>query len=160
MIPCNLLASIELRIYQKMAIEAIGNFIENYTPSDGMGMICLPTGRGKTLISAGYLATYIENPKNKVIWLAPEVELLAQANDALVQVLGNDNLLRRIGTGSNHPEIKKLKQDLDGQVFLSTLQAWHGSANQQRYEQFKRNLLIVVDEVHWGVNATMIRNLT
>lgn len=67
MIPCNLLAPIELRIYQKMAVEAIGNFIENYTPSDGIGMICLPTGSGKTLTLAEYLATYIENPKNIVM---------------------------------------------------------------------------------------------
>lgn len=150
---------IELRSYQKSAIEDVDKFLENYTPTDGIGYICLPTGSGKTHTIAKYLQTFIENKKNKVIWLAPEIELLVQAKQALEMVLGNDDLLRRIGSGSNRPEIKKLKESLDGQIFFSTIHAWHGSASKHKFKRFKKNLLIVVDEVHWGINGTMFKDL-
>ena len=124
-----------------------------------IGIVCLPPGGGKTLTLACYLVTYIENPKNKAILLTPDIQLLVQAKQALVQVLGNDSQLRRIGGGSNHPEIKNLKQDLDGQIFFSTIHAWHRGTNKKIFEHFKKNLLIVVDEVHWGINATMLKRL-
>ena len=63
MMPSNLCVPIELRSYQKMTIEAVGNFIENYSSLDGIGLIIIPTGGGKTLTLVSHVKAFLENPR-------------------------------------------------------------------------------------------------
>ena len=72
--------------YQQEVVDAVQMLIGNRRPS---GMVSIPTGGGKTRTALWLLwLRMAEHALHRVLWLAPSVELLEQAAEALVSLWG------------------------------------------------------------------------
>lgn len=160
MMPTNHASPVVLRRYQQEAINAISTSIEDGGQSNMLRNMIIPTGGGKTLVAAKAVAHFIrQNPSATVIFVAPEKELLTQMMHALETELGSAESFRKIGNFNGYPELQNLKVDLSGRVFFTTLHSWNRT-DKSKYKALKRRpLLIVIDEVHWGINAKMFKKV-
>lgn len=158
--PTNHASQIVLRRYQEEAVNAISNSIEDREQSSMLRNVSIPTGGGKTLVAVKAAAHFSQqNPNSIVIFVAPEKELLAQMMHALETELGSADSFRKIGNFNGYPELQNLKDDLSGRMFFTTLHSWNRT-DKSKYKPLKRRpLLIVIDEVHWGINAKMIKSV-
>ncbi|MCK9608682.1 MAG: DEAD/DEAH box helicase family protein [Methylomonas sp.] len=143
-----------LRDYQRDAKFKLLDFFEHYHIEQGLGFCSMPTASGKTLTMAATLRAFIKcHSDYKIIWIAPEWELLSQTLDGLRLVFGRVDGFRRIGKGCS--KLNSLPTDLDGQIFLTTLHSAY-QANLTPFKRLDARLLVVFDEAHWGINARML----
>ncbi|MCK9619116.1 MAG: DEAD/DEAH box helicase family protein [Methylobacter sp.] len=146
------------RTYQTQVINQLVVFFKEYETIQGLGLVSMPTGSGKTYTAMLAIRHFIEeHPENKVIWIAPEKELLAQAHNTYKKVFGSIDGLRWIG--AKHAKLRHLNSDMNGQLFLVTTQSWHNPRNRAPIEQYRKRMLVVCDEAHWGVNARMFATI-
>lgn len=149
------------RPYQIDAIEKTLSAIENYDKDDGILFVRIPTGGGKTYVASEIVKKFLKrSSNNRVIWLAPSWLLIHQAFLSLKRVVDKNQLRCCIGNNEkkkSYPDLAQLGDDFSGRVFLSSLHTW--SNRSEQFLQFRENLLVIVDEAHWGVNQKMIRDL-
>lgn len=146
-----------LRNYQESAIQQLMAFVQDYQIDEGIGLCEMPTGSGKTLTATSFLKRFLAtNPETKILWLAPEWQLLAQALDCFVLALGDDYTIRRIGKGQQ--ALQHLPDDIDGQIFLTTPHSLKPS-RLKAFNHYRSQMLVVLDEAHWGINAKMIESV-
>lgn len=122
-------------------------------------VISLPTGAGKTVVACALVAHYLATtPNARVLWLAPNWELLAQASQAWDTFSGGDyGGPGRIG---GRPKYPGLPPERDAQVEFTTLSTWYSRRAGARWQRARGgNLLIIVDESHWGQDAKQGRAL-
>lgn len=151
----------QTRPYQIDAIEKTLNAIENYEKNDGILFIKIPTGGGKTYVASQIVKDFLnQSSKNRVIWLAPNWLLIQQAYLSLRQVVNKNFLRCCIGNNEkrkSYPDLVELGDDLSGRIFLSSLHTWDNRSEQ--FLEFRDNLIVIVDEAHWGLNKKMIRGV-
>jgi DNA repair protein RadD len=126
------MSKIELRDYQKSAVDAAINYIESKTTSPGI--IVAPTGAGKSWEIAGIAMRY----SGPILVLQPSVELLKQNYEKFVLMGGNASIF---SASANEKNI--------GHVTYATL----GSIK-NRVEDFKKAgvNLVIIDECHHGID--------
>ncbi len=159
----------DLRPYQKEAVRCVTEAIKSYSATDGMLYLKVPTGGGKTRIASEAILNILNTTKNlsgknkqkKFIWLAPNWILICQAYEALISVVGEyGTSVRRIGGNIHYDAIAKIKsyEDCpDGKIFLTTIHTW--SHRSIEFTDKRENLVVIIDEAHWGINQSMIRGV-
>jgi DNA repair protein RadD len=148
----------KLRDYQNDAILALNESITDYHRDDGILFLQIPTGGGKTAIAVELAKQHIElDPHNKVLWLAPEWNLIGQARETLFNVIGSEEHFRRIGVNETISAVRDLKTNTKGKIFLSSIHTWN--RNQEDLLDYRDHLLVIVDEAHWGINKIMMKSL-
>lgn len=148
----------DLRDYQNDAILALNDSIADYHRNDGILFLQIPTGGGKTAIAVELTKQHIElDPRNKVLWLAPEWNLIGQARKTLLSVIGSEVNFRRIGVNEAISAVRDLKTNTKGKIFLSSIHTWN--RNQEDLLDYRDHLLVIVDEAHWGINKIMMKSL-
>lgn len=126
----------ELRTYQREAIEALENFLKE---RDDNPCIVLPTGSGKSYVMAEIIRRRIvANPLFRCIVLAHRQELVQQNHDQFVELMGvtSGNLAGIYCSGLG-------KRDVTAQVIFANIQSVHGKA-----ADFPCFDMILVDEAH------------
>lgn len=148
----------DLRDYQAEAIQIINSSLKHCLNEPILRTIVIPTGGGKTVVFCRCVRSYVNAGTKKVIILVPNWELGIQAVTALTKELGSEDKIRRIGKAKNNNPLNYLATDLDGDVFITTIHTWHHS-DTSCFNQYKGDLLIIIDEVHWGINQTMMKKV-
>lgn len=126
----------ELRPYQREAIEALENFLIRRADNP---CIVLPTGSGKSYVMAEIIRRRIVvNPQFRCIVLAHRQELIQQNHDEFVELIGvsSDNL-----TGVYCSGLKR--RDVNAQVTFANISSVHKKA-----VDFPPFDMIIVDEAH------------
>jgi superfamily II DNA or RNA helicase len=148
----------DLRAYQNDAIIAFNKSLAIYNRDDGILFLQIPTGGGKTAIAVELAKQYLEkNAQNKVLWLAPEWNLIGQARKSLFDAVGSEERFRRIGVNESVSQVRDLKTNTKGNIFLSSIHTWN--RNQDDLLDYRDNLIVIVDEAHWGINKKMMKSL-
>lgn len=144
--------------FQKDALVSLNKSISNYQRDDGILFLKIPTGGGKTTIASHLANDFLNNdPKNKVLWLAPEWNLISQARSVLYNVIGSEKYFRRVGINNSIYAVGDLKTNTKGRTFLSSIHTWN--RNQNDLLDYRDHLLVIVDEAHWGTDRTMMNSL-
>ncbi|MFW9884596.1 MAG: DEAD/DEAH box helicase, partial [Candidatus Thorarchaeota archaeon] len=113
-------------------------------------MVVLSTGLGKTVIAALVAAARLtQNPKSKVLFLAPSRPLVDQQARYLRRVLDIDAEHVVCMTGHDSPENRRSMWS-EARVFVMTPQALQNDLVQRSYG-LQEVSLIVYDEAHRGV---------
>lgn len=144
-----------LRDYQREAVKAA---LAHLQDRRHVHVIELPTGSGKTRIACALISRVLD-AGHTVLFVANRWHLLQQAADELRTLLPEHvNSIRRIGGSQSC--LRDLPSGAGGRIHLTTLQTW------QRREQTlpkavraSRKLVVIWDEVHWGVHSRLGRAL-
>jgi superfamily II DNA or RNA helicase len=118
-----------------------------------------PTGSGKTLVESMLASHFCEKGFN-ILWLTNGWQLTRQLEKEFRTAFPrHSHKLRRIG-GRNE-NLNHLSEDGRGQIFLSTLQTWNARAATNLPSRVRRssNLVIIIDECHWGYLSKCGRKL-
>ncbi len=143
-------------------LELVANFNLIKHDNNNMHVIWLPTGAGKTLVANECVNSFLNSePDSKVLWLAPNWELLEQAAINMAAFFGRKEELRYAGNGRKLLGMDKFtRRDKKARVIYTTLTSWYrGKGKKTNFPQDNRPLLVVYDESHWGLGATMLNNL-
>ena len=133
--------------YQFELAQALVEVYENR----GQALISLPTGAGKTRTAVyGILEIFERNPKAKVVWLAPTIELLDQAHDTLIK------LWKDFGGVSELFISRSLPTPEFFGVWITTPQAINKVENKLQLDRWD---LIVFDEAHQAVASTFKQSI-
>ena len=108
-------------------------------------LLILPTGLGKTLVSAMLAYTYIKQNK-KVIMISPTRPLVDQHFQTMTKLFEGQDIKIRSLTGHD-PVDKRMSEWAEGQIIISTPQTVQKDI--QREIVFMKNFyLLIVDEAH------------
>jgi len=133
--------------------EKLRELKEYYRENKGKGgaVLSLPTGTGKTVIAARFLLDEVlRGPKARVLWLAPQIELVVQAATTFAE----QRLFARFPQLRIEPPERLLSPrsrselDSDYNVIFRTLQTAAKQADGDRFD------VVVVDEAHWGASES------
>lgn len=134
---------------------ALDDLIDYYRRVGGKGgaMLSLPTGAGKTVIATRFLLeTVLRRPGARVLWVAPQRELVQQAATTFAEQFGFRRLQQlRVeppGAVPRKPEHGSLESRYN--VIFRTLHAAHTVRRATITRPFDA---IVVDEAHWGASS-------
>jgi len=125
--------TITLRPYQQAAVTALEQW--DYA-ADGNPLLVVPTGGGKSLIQAAYIAA---NPEARVLCVTHVKELVAQNHGAYLQICPDQSHDKSVGIYSAGLR----RRDTDSHVLFAGLQSVH-----RHPEKFGWFDIVIVDEVH------------
>ena len=147
-----------LRDYQ---VEALTRFHTSQSDRSAIHAISLPTGAGKTAACVAVAESFLEERSQKgcVLWLAPSWFLLEQAASAVATWSPEYTLeCRRIG--GDRSLLRHLPTSEDGRFFFTTLHTWRERRRSAlSCARPHENLLVVIDECHWGANKPILSDL-
>lgn len=156
---------IKPHLHQTEAFEKLQEKIIKSNKNPFAGLLVLPTGGGKTLTAALWLAKNILDKKKKVLWIAHRHELLEQAKSAFVEKLAYKDIFKnidsfnyRIISGIHDRTINILKSD---DLIISSkdsLNAGFNHLNKIWFEDGVDEVFLVIDEAHHATARTY-RNL-
>lgn len=137
--------------FQSEAIAKLNNiwskFVNDSDSSIG-AILSMPTGSGKTFTSVRWVCERLsaDIPIKNVLWIAPSVELIWQANDTWVTCKDYFPSKTQLLFSDIDAKGEALFDRNDGScVLILTIQtAYHNREDLGKFD------LIVVDEVHWG----------
>jgi superfamily II DNA or RNA helicase len=149
----------ELKDYQRQAVDALAR-LTPHDPARRGGILCLPTGGGKTKTAVWWAMEHVIARGGRVLWLAARQELVDQAHDTFVhhaplahRTRPAGLRVRRIVAGS--------EEAFDGDVVVASVQTL-----QKRVFQGSNRLgdvsAIIFDEAHHAPAPTfaeLLRNL-
>ncbi len=137
--------------HQRRALEALEGWLA--AERRPLGVLCLPTGAGKTLTAASFVVGHML-ARGPVLWLAHRTELIDQAIGTLEQLGGS--AARPFTVGRWHRERTYGPVDVVvASIPTLTLGYRHGGRNLSRLlHAHPRFSLVVVDECHHGVALT------
>jgi superfamily II DNA or RNA helicase len=146
-------SGIELRPFQEKAIERMS---EKIKVRDFAGILVLPTGAGKTLTSAYWIAQNILDKGGKVLWIAHRHELLDQAYNTFERLCHSDvfrskNELKVQLLSGVHD--KPIQVDSNRDIIISSIDSLNreqGFKNllDRWLSYINSSLLLVIDEAH------------
>ena len=87
-------SGIQLYEHQKKAFDKMTKKIVNSKQYPFKGLLVLPTGGGKTLTAARWIAENILDKGIKVLWLAHRHELLDQAKKTFTNILAYKDIFK------------------------------------------------------------------
>lgn len=131
--------------------DAVANAVRELQKERASGVVCVPTGGGKTRIGAEVAVGFIARSGFRVLWLAHKNDLIDQAVEAFVRVAAAQEGRLRIGRFQSGA--KKVRRDVD--VVVASINTINRGDNisklllpDQRFD------LVVVDECHHTVART------
>jgi DNA repair protein RadD len=125
--------ALELRYYQRQAIDAIYAYFEKH---DGNPLVCMPTGTGKSVVIGAFLQEALTQwPDTRVLVLTHQRELISQNFGALMRAW-EDAPAGVYSAGLN-------RRDINAQILFAGIQSIHGRAY-----QLQRVDLVLIDEAH------------
>lgn len=128
------MGKIELRGYQKAAVQAVVDEINNGAKRPFL--VVEPCGAGKSYEIAGFIdALSKDNPEFKMIVITPSAELVMQDYTAVTNVIGEKD----VGIDSRMVE----RQELDKKITITNINTIY-----KDYKYFEKVDLIIIDEAH------------
>lgn len=115
------------------------------------GVVCVPTGGGKTRIAAEVVTTLVRDSGLRVLWLAHKRELVDQAVEALVKVAAGRKIEMEIGRFQAGD--RKVMRRVDVVVASIATVIWGDNIN-RLWRGNPRFDLVVIDECHHSVART------
>lgn len=115
------------------------------------GVVCVPTGGGKTRIGAEVVTTLIRDSGLRVLWLAHKLELVDQAVEALVKVAAGRAITMKVG------RFQAAARKVAGRVnvVVASIATVNWGENLARLLRGNPHFdLIVIDECHHSVART------
>ncbi len=159
-----------LRLYshQEDAIEQLNQQISKTQKVPFAGLLVLPTGGGKTLTAAYWLAKNLLDKGKKILWVAHRHELLDQAKDTFHKRLAYQDILPkrasfnyRIISGIHDKPVNIRPTD---DLIIASKDSLNAGFNRLR-DQWLRNedeVFLIIDEAHHATARTyrkLIENL-
>ncbi len=146
-------AALPPRDYQIELIDAVGHTVIHAQAGERHGL-SLATGGGKTRIVIDVLFSKVLPIGGRVLWLAPDWELVAQAtDDACARYPEARGLITYIGGTGTEVPLFGAPQASNALLTFSTLQTF--SARQNTAFATERFDLVVTDEVHYGEHGKL-----
>lgn len=164
---------VKLHDYQVEAIFKLEEFFK--ANPKGRGYLHIATGGGKTLVANVFILKYYLSKNKKVLWLAPDWLLLAQAYSAIADIYSKagakglypayfgdpkknnmKSLLGNYVSIDEWPEIEE-SDHVDHQT-LNILYSTPHSFNNYHMPKDIEIDLIVLDEAHWGKGGGLEKN--
>ena len=163
-------SQIELYQHQKKAFSSLQNSIIKSNKDSFSGLLVLPTGGGKTLTAAYWIAKNMLDKNKKVLWIAHRYELLDQAKRTFAEKLAYKDIFTnrssfsyRILSG-NHDKPVHIKPTDD--IIISGKDSLNEGFQYLRQNWIAKNkaneIFLVVDEAHHATAKTyrkLISNL-
>ena len=155
-------SSVELYSHQKEAIEKLNDILHKKGDSFFSGLLVLPTGGGKTLTAAYWLAQNYLDERKKILWIAHRHELLEQAKDTFHKkvsfrdiVPNIDGYKYRILSGI-HDKPVNIKEEDD--ILIATVGSL-SNGFRYLYDRWMKKieneeLILVIDEAHHATAKT------
>lgn len=144
------------QIFDANQLDAFRAAIEASEDRSQMHAIQAPTGFGKTVLGAGLAEAFVKDGYT-VLWIAKKWRLLEQAAAEIERFSPSlKTSFRRFGGARSG--LGELATDKHGQIYFTTLSQWHASfSGASLPEKLKRRkkLLVIWDECHWAINATI-----
>ncbi len=147
--------------HQTEAFEKLQEKIIKSNKNPFAGLLVLPTGGGKTLTAALWIAKNILDKKKKVLWIAHRHELLEQAKNTFVEKLAYKDIFKnidsfnyRIISGMHDKTINILKSD---DLIISSkdsLNTGFNHLNKIWFEDGVDEVFLVIDEAHHATART------
>jgi superfamily II DNA or RNA helicase len=148
-----------LHPYQRDAIEALGRWTED--PSEQKGVLCLPTGSGKTRTAVYFALDRWVQKRRKVLWLCHRTELMEQAVEAFQKLKAAAGRSFVVGRFGNKGE-GQIDEPVDV-VVAKVPSLARGNDQTSRLARLWNEqggfALVVVDEAHHAVASTWKRLL-
>jgi superfamily II DNA or RNA helicase len=155
-------SKIELYQHQKEAFSNLQNHIIRSNKDSFAGLLVLPTGGGKTLTAAYWIAKNILDKNKKVLWIAHRHELLAQAQKTFAEKLAYKDIFTnrqdfsyRILSGI-HDKPVHIKPTDD--IIISSKDSLNAGFDYLYRNWIKKNdaneIFLVVDEAHHATAKT------
>ena len=141
----------QARPYQADAVTALQESVEE---DREFSILRLPTGSGKTFV-ANEVARWVIQAGQRVLWIAPNWELLLQASAAYSARFGLTGLAR-IGGGTAPFSSVLPEADKHARVLYTTIHTLSRRLGRRLLAPLRFGL-VVIDECHWGINANMGR---
>ncbi|MDY0062626.1 MAG: amidoligase family protein [Myxococcota bacterium] len=142
--------------FQERLVTALNEQVARAEPGARL-LLHVATGGGKTRIANDWLASALRAGQ-RVLWLAKDWTLLQQAAaDLCGRHQGCRQLAGYIGQSPGSQRLSSLVPVGQPRLVYTTLQTWGRRAS--RGLATSRFDFIVVDEVHWGVDAPTFRRL-
>lgn len=143
----------ELFDYQERAVDALAKWFEG---EQRAGVLCLPTGAGKTRTAVDFALKHAFDRKNQVLWLCHRNELMNQA----IEVFASRSHLAphpfSIGRFGATGETTRTK-DFAG-IFVAMIPSLQNENSfQQLWSRIQNVKLVIVDECHHGAARTWIK---
>lgn len=144
-----------LRDYQREAVKAA---LAHLQDRRHVHVIELPTGSGKTRIACALISRMLD-AGHTVLFVANRWHLLQQAADELRALFPQHvHSIRRIGGSQSC--LRDLPSGAGGRIHLTTLQTWkRREQTLPKAVRASRKLVVIWDEVHWGVHSRLGRAL-
>lgn len=167
---------IKLHDYQVEAIFKLEEFFK--TNPEGRGYLHIATGGGKTLVANTFILNNYLSKNKKVLWLAPDWLLLAQAYSSIVKLceetnfddlfpsyIGNyrDNKIDKI-LQVQHEELEGLEifeienGEMDPEV-VNLMYTTPHTFNFREPSKVTMPDLLVIDEAHWGKGGKLEKEI-
>ncbi len=134
-----------LQYYQREALESV---VSKVRPGNG-GLLCLPTGAGKTKTAVWWCLTEHVRKHHRVVWLAGRDELIDQAAETFrthASLAERTFALRTVKGGA--------PQDYDGDVVVASLQTLARDDRASALRRERKIDAMVFDEAHHATAPT------
>lgn len=134
--------------HQELAVQ---KSLERLIVDGAAGVVCVPTGGGKTRIGAEVVVALIVQARLRVLWLAHKIELVDQAIEGLVRVAASQ--ARDVRLGRFQAGDKKVDRRVD--CVVASIATLNRLENLERLFVANPTFdLVVVDECHHAVART------
>jgi ATP-dependent helicase IRC3 len=154
-------STIKLLNHQEEAIDSLKKAVKEPKKKDFSGLLVLPTGGGKTLTAAYWIAQDYLDKNKKVLWIAHRHELLEQAKNTFAEKLAFSDIFKteksfnyRIISG-NHDKPVHIKATDD--LIISSKDSLNSDSGLEYLTNWlkdEKELLLVIDEAHHATAKT------
>ena len=132
------------RDYQR---EAIDRVLGDWSRGHRALLLVLPTGAGKTVVSADIVRRVVQQTSQRAVFLAHRAELLTQSKDKI----------RLVAPQMTVGLVQAANDELQRQVTVASVQTVTNEARLQRLLQSGPYSLLVVDEAHHAASPSWMR---
>lgn len=132
------------RDYQR---EAIDRVFGDWSHGHRSLLLVLPTGAGKTVVSADIIRRVVQQTSQRAVFLAHRAELLTQSKDKI----------RLVAPQMTVGLVQAASDELQRQVTVASVQTVTNEARLQRLLQAGPYSLLVVDEAHHAASPSWMR---
>lgn len=132
------------REYQR---EAIDRVMGDWSHGHRSLLLVLPTGAGKTVVSADIVRRVVQQTSQRAVFLAHRAELLTQSKDKI----------RLVAPQMTVGLVQAASDELQRQVTVASVQTVMNEARLQRLLQSGPYSLLVVDEAHHAASPSWMR---
>ncbi len=146
-------ALLQPRDYQRELVQALYEQTQSTTPGKRL-LLVVATGGGKNVIANEFAWRHAVAEGKRVLRVTMNWELTRQsAANLCVRYDGAKDKVSFVGNGTAARAMNGLRKSPNGQVVFTTIHSWYARKDTDFAEEAFD--YVVIDEVHWGEDATL-----